>query len=337
MLRASDLWAEAGRRAGEYPGRRFLLPVLAGALVWAGCERRVAPGVWQGYVEGEYVYVAPSLGGELLRLEVERGQTVTNGQPLFGLEQAAEAAAVREAEGRLAQGRERLANLRKGRRPSELAAIEAQLARAQASLVLAGSDLERGEKLRRDQVISPSELDAARARRDAEAAQVKALEAELETARLGGREDEVRAAEADVAALVAALERARWSLEQKQRQAPTNALVHDTLYRPGEFIPAGTPVVALLPPGNRKVRFFIPEADLGAIRVGAPVTVTFDGGSAPVRAVISYISTQAEFTPPVIYSQENRAKLVFMVEARPAESEAASLQPGQPVEVRRGE
>ena len=325
-------WKDAWRGSG--PVRNCLALAL---VLFAGCERPRTPGVWQGYVEGEYVYVAAPLGGELVTLAVERGQNVTNGQALFGLESAAEASAVREAESRLTQGRERLANLRKGLRPSELAALEAQLARAQANLALARIELERGERLIADQVIAPAELDSARARRDAEAAQVKALEAELETARLGAREDEIRAAEADVASLTATLERAQWSLDQKQRTAPTNAVVHDTLYRAGEYVPAGIPVVALLPPAYCKVRFFVPEPELAAVRSGAPVTVSFDGAAAPMRAVIAYVSTQAEFTPPVIYSQENRAKLVFMVEARPSPDEAPRLHPGQPVDVRRGE
>lgn len=310
------------------------LAVGLAMLFLAGCERPAPPGRWPGYVEGEYVYVAAPLGGELMGLAVERGQVVTNEQPLFRLESAAEAAAVRESESRLAQSRERLANLRKGLRPSELAALEAQLARAQANLVLARNELERGERLSADQVISPAELDAARARRDAEAAQVKALEAELETARLGAREDEIRAAESDVASLSAALERARWALDQKQQAAPTNALVHDTFYRRGEYVPGGAPVVALLPPANRKVRFFVPEPELAGIKVGALVRVLLDGMPDPVPAEITYISTQAEFTPPVLYSQENRAKLVFMIEARPGAEHATRLHPGQPVEVR---
>jgi HlyD family secretion protein len=116
-------------------------------------------------------------------------------------------------------------------------------------------------------------------------------------------------------------------------RAPRDGQVTDTLYVQGEWVPAGSPVVALLPPANIKVRFFVPEKILGSVKTGQAVSVRCDGCEKPISAHISYISPQAEYTPPVIYSRENRAKLVFLVEARPAPVEAAELHPGQPVEV----
>jgi HlyD family secretion protein len=110
------------------------------------------------------------------------------------------------------------------------------------------------------------------------------------------------------------------------------ALVNDTLYREGEWVGAGAPVASLLPPGNVKIRFYVPEPQLASLRVGAPVSVRCDGCASAVAAKISFIAPQAEYTPPVIYSRENRAKLVFLVEARP-ESTDATLNPGLPVEV----
>jgi HlyD family secretion protein len=289
--------------------------------------------VYQGYLEGEYVYVAAPVGGALQTLAVARGDTVKPGQILFTLEQEAEVAAVREAEGRLAQAQARLANLRKGRRPTELAAFEAQRRRAEANLELSRAELSRHEELARSQVISPAELDLARARRDADQAALAALEAELETARLGAREDEVRAAEAESAAAEAALTRARWALTQKTQTAPASGRVHDTLFRAGELVPAGLPVVVLLPPESLKARFFVPETAVAMVKIGGTVTLRLDGRAQPAPARVSYVASQPEFTPPVIYSRENRAKLVFMVEARLAPEDAAGLHPGQPVEV----
>ena len=109
----------------------------------------------------------------------------------------------------------------------------------------------------------------------------------------------------------------------------------DTFFRAGEWVAAGQPVVSLLPPGATKARFFVPESELGAIAIGQAVSVACDGCSAPVAARISFISTQAEYTPPVIYSNSQRARLVFMVEARPDPKDAARLRPGQPIDVRR--
>jgi HlyD family secretion protein len=158
-------------------------------------------------------------------------------------------------------------------------------------------------------------------------------EAELATARLGARSDQQQAATAAVGAARARLEQAQWALAQKRQAAPAGGLVFDTLFQVGEYVPAGRPVVSLLPPGNIKVRFFVPEPALSRLRVGQAVTVQVDGG-ASLTATIDYLAPRAEYTPPVIYSRETRAKLVFLAEARPAAADAARLHPGQPVEVR---
>jgi HlyD family secretion protein len=302
------------------------------AIFIAGC----APGssrIFQGYIEGEYVYVASPLGGTLTNLAVARGDEVRTGQLLFELERGSEAAAFQQAEKNLAQVQAQLDDLNKGKRPTEIASLEAQLARAQANLKLAGAEFERREQLGGADVVSKEELDQARAQRDVEQAQVDQLTADLETARLGGREDTIRAAEAAVQSQQAALDKARWSFDQKQQSAPTNAFVQDTLYRAGEWVAAGNPVVELLPPPNLKVRFFVPQAALPRIKTGQTVSVTFDGGKQAYSATVNYISTQAEFTPPVIYSRENRAKLVYMIEATFSPADAADLRPGQPVDV----
>jgi HlyD family secretion protein len=305
---------------------------LAAALL-TGCSGG-SSGAFQGYVEGEYVYVAAPLGGTLTNLAVARGDAVKTGQLLFALERGSEASAVAQAEKNLAQARAQLDDLTKGKRPSEIASLAAQLERAKANLKLAGDDLARREKLGGANVISREELDRARAQRDADQAQVDQLTADLATAKLGGREDVVSAAQAAVASQTAALDKTKWSLDQKQQFAPANAVVHDTLYRQGEWVAAGNPVMALLPPGNLKVRFFVPETDLAKIKTGATVSVTFDGAAHPYSATINYISTQNEFTPPVLYNRENRSKLVYMIEAKFSPEDAASLRPGQPVDVK---
>jgi HlyD family secretion protein len=114
---------------------------------------------------------------------------------------------------------------------------------------------------------------------------------------------------------------------------PQAGAVIDTLFREGEWVPAGSPVVRLLPPANVKVRFFVPEGSLTLFPVGKRLTVRCDGCAAAVESTVSYVSTEPEFTPPIIYSNETRAKLVFMIEARPAAEGASALRPGQPVEV----
>jgi HlyD family secretion protein len=228
-----------------------------------GCSRPAHPS-FQGYIEADYLHVAAPVAGILLERPVQRGDSVAKGTPLFTLESAAEQAALAEAKGRLAQSQARLDNLRKGRRPSEIAALSARLAQARATRDLADLDFVRREQLQRQEALSTAELDQARSRRDADHALVAALEAELETARLGARDDEVRAAEQDVISSEATVRRALWSVEQKSQTSTVDAQVQDTLFEPGEFVPLGMPVVSLLPPDKVEVRFYVPQAELPA-------------------------------------------------------------------------
>lgn len=314
--------------ARRVTGLACLLWVLA-----SGCSR--PPGnQFQGYIEADFVRVAAPVPGILLERPVRRGDSLTRGSPLFTLEAAAEQAALAEAEGRLAQSRARLENVRKGRRPSEIASLEARLAQARATRELSDLEFARREQLRRQDVLSISELDQARSRRDADHALAAALEAEIQTARLGAREDEIRAAEEDIATAEAAVRRSRWGVDQKTQVAPVDGRVDDTLFEAGEFVPAGTPVVSLLPAGNLKVRFFVPQAELPRAQPGAKVEVQVDGLAAPVPGTVRWVSSRAEFTPPVIFSRETRQKLVFRVEATFDGADNPSLRPGQPVDVR---
>ncbi len=314
------------------------LPVrlgLAAALLasFAACSRRPA-GHWQGYIEGEFVHVAAPLAGRLEKLSVQRGQRVAAGAPLFALEQSAEAAALREAVQRLRQTQARLADLKKGQRPSELDAMEARLAQARNATQLSGLELERITRLYETKVVSTDDHDRARLNHERNRNLVAELEAQLATAQLGARSDAVAAAEAEAAAAQAALDRAGWSVAEKNQTAPKTALVYDTLFRPGEFVPAATPVVSLLPPENIKVRFFVSEAGFAALKAGDTVRVSLTGRE-PLEARISYLSPRPEYTPPVLYNRENRAKLAFLVEAVFDPAAARDLHPGQPADVTR--
>lgn len=302
------------------------------ALSFLGCSRS-HPNEFQGYIEGEYVYVAAPVGGTLTNLAVARGDQVQAGQLLFGLEHAAESAAVQQAEHELAQAQAQADDLTKGMRPSELASVSAQLDHARAELALSEAELTRREDLAVKKVVSKEELDQARAQRNADQAQVAQFTAELTTGQLGAREDAQTAARAMVAAKREALKVALWSLNQKQQYAPATGPVQDTLYRQGEYVPAGSPVVVLLPPDHVKVRFFVPETVLARVRVGGSVTVGFDGAAHPINGTVTYISTQAEYSPPVIYNRENRESLVYMIEAKFAATDVPGLHPGQPVDV----
>jgi len=312
-----------------------LLALIGLLSLPAGCGRQASDRV-QGYVEGEFLYIASPHAGTLSSLYVDRGAQVREGERLFALESVPEKTARDGAARRLSQARASLADLKKGLRPPEIASLEAQLERARASLALSDTERSRQENLFRAGDVPRQAVDRARTAYDQDRHRVAQLESDLRTARLGDRPDRIEAAEAHVRALEAALERAEWDLSQQAKTAPQAGQVFDTLYRPGEWVPAGRPVVVLLPPKNIKVRAFVPQDRIGTIRPGDPVEVTVDGVPEPLRGTVGFISPRAEYTPPVLYSRENRAKMVFLVEAVFDPETAARLHPGQPVDVRFG-
>lgn len=315
--------------------RFALFTALALPCLVLGCGRS-EPGKVQGYVEGEYVYMASPLAGTLENLYVRRGMRVTEGTPLFVLDSTYETAARNEAERRVAQAKSNLDDARKGKRPTEITSLEEQLKQVRAAIQLSEKELARREHLFEKQAVPAQEVDRARSTNDQNVHRASQLEADIATAKLGLRTDQISAADAALKAQEAALERARWELDQKSRSAPRDALVFDTLYREGEWVAAGHPVVILLPPQNVKVRAFVPETAIGAVHYGDKVRVTVDGLPEPVTGTVSFISPHAEYTPPVIYSREARSKLVFMIEAVFDPAVAERLHPGQPVDVRFG-
>jgi HlyD family secretion protein len=313
---------------------RFSLLLLCAALLGlAGCSRPKSAG-YQGYLEGEFIYVGAPLAGQLEKLAVTKGARIAAGAPLFTLEHANELAAQRQAADQLRAAEARLADARKGQRPSELATLSARLDQARAAAELSQLDLARQKNLFETRVLSASDYDRARLTHEKNTRALEELDALLTTAGLGGRTDALAAAAAEVGATAAAKEKTDWAVAQKSQSAPRAALVYDTLYREGEFVAAGNPVVSLLPAENIKVRFFVPEAEFAALTAGAAVRIAISGRPAPLDARISYLSPSPEYTPPILYNRENRSKLVFMVEAVFTDATAArDLHPGQPVDV----
>lgn len=302
--------------------------ILAVAL--AGCEQP-ADHSWQGYVEGEYVMLASPYAGQLQKLHVRRGEEIQAGKPVFALEQEAERAARMEAEQRLNAALARLENLQVPRRAQEIDVLRAEVKQAQVALELAEKNLAREEGLVRSGATSRSRYDDVRSAVERDRARLAESRAQLRNAQQPlGREGERKAAEGDVEAARAALAQAAWRQEQKSVAAPAAGLVHETYFVEGEWVPAGRPVASILPPGNVKVRFYVPESSLSSVSMGQQMQVRCDGCPDGLAGRVSFVSNQAEFTPPVLYSKESRAKLVFLVEAR---LEGAKLRPGQPVDV----
>jgi len=306
--------------------------LVALALVGGGCGKRQTPG-WSGYAEGDYVYVSAPIAGRVEAVFVSTGQNVQQGAKLFALESESEIAARDEAAARLDSAQAQVADLAKGKRADEIAVASAQLNQAQAQALLARHALERQQQLVTQGFVAQASVDdAATALKQAQA-RVAELSDALKVAGLPARSDQRDATLASAVAAKQVLRQSEWRSAQKQQAAPSAALVADVLFQVGEFVQAGQPVVSLLPPANTKARFFVPEPDLAPLRLGQAVQIRCDGCGQPIPAVISRIATQPEFTPPIIYSNTQRSKLVFMVEAKPDAAHALQLKPGQPLDV----
>ena len=284
-----------------------------------------------GYIEGETILIAAPIAGRVASRPVERGALVTEGSPVFSLDRVVADADLSRAEAALLAAAASYDNLLTGKRAPELAQIEAQRREAEANLVLARKELARARTLANSGTAAQSRLDTAEAdvaRYEMRVAQAKAA---ADAAALPARDKEIDAARAHVAEAEAAVAAARQRLGDLEPRAPRSARVEDTFFEVGEWVNAGQPVVTLLPPDAVKLRFFVPEPVVARAQPGKTVTFTCDGCGDARQAVITSVASVPEYTPPVIYSQEARSKLVFRVEARPASP--AGLLPGLPVAV----
>lgn len=307
---------------------------LALTLGLAACSDPPAPG-WSGYAEGAFVYVASPIGGQLDQLRVKAGDRVLRGDSLFALDAQAELAAQAEASARWVAAQAQAADADKARRPDELAVTRAQLAQAKAAEGLAQTAWARQNELVGKGFVSKASLDAAKAALDQARGRVAELSASLRVGQQPARTDQRDAARAQAEALNQALKQAEWRLRQKQQQAPLKAQVAETFFSEGEFVAPGQPVVSLLAPGAVKARFYVREDEVASMALGQAVLLSCDGCGEPIPATVSRIATGPEFTPPVIYSNAQRAKLVYLVEATPGAKNASRLRPGQPLDVRR--
>lgn len=282
-----------------------------------------------GYVEGDYVLVAPIESARIEVLPVPRGAHLAPGAPLVTMEKRAAEIALASAEAALEKARAQLADLTEGKRPEEIAVIKATLASARAQASEAERTADRLTRLAASGSATATQSDDAATALEVARARVAEAEASLAVASLPARPQAIAAAQAAVTGAQAERDRAAWALDQRQLTAPSAGTVTDILRRPGEIAGPSAPVLSFLPDGAVKLRLYVPEGSVAALKVGASLQVHCDGCAAGLTAQVTYISDAPEFTPPVIYSLENRQKLVYLVEAKPS----AALNPGQIVDV----
>ncbi len=303
----------------------IILVLLLGvaALAWLLLRGSDRERMLSGYIEGESLFLAAPVAGTVGSITAQEGQRVPAGAQLFTIDPATLSAQSEQARAQVLEARTQIA----------AAAANAEQAEAEATAAAADAD-----KIRRDlsRLLSVRRDDpAAVAGKDIDAAQAALREA---NARLNAARQSAQARRAQIAAARAQESQARGGerevairVGQLAPPAPVAARIEEVFYRPGEWVAANQPVVSLLPDDRVKLRFFVPEQQVARYRPGRAVRFSCDGCAAGLTARISYVSPRPEFTPPVIFSRDSRDRMVFMVEARPAN--AAKLMPGLPVDV----
>ena len=305
------------------------LAVLAFALALAACDNH--NGRLQGWVEADFVFVGPDEAGRVETLAVREGDQVAAGAPLFAVDGELQRADVQTAAAQVAEARARLARLETSQqRKEEVAVLQAQEKRAESAVALSTADLDRQQTLANKGIAAQAQLDTAKANSNRDKAALEEVRRQITVAQMASRDEDIAAARQSLAAAQARQSASETKLARRKLISPVTGAVQQIYYRPGEMVPAGRPVMSILPPGNIKLRFFVPQALLPKIALGDAVEAMCDGCS-PITARVTFISRSAEYTPPVIYSLEERNKLVFMIEARTDAPQ--SLRVGQPVNV----
>ena len=286
-------------------------------------------------MEGDSTYVSAPVAGKLEKLMVHRGDTVKKDQTLAILDQEPLLDDLNIAKAALEQSQATLEDLLSGEREPKIKALDANVKEAQAKLDYARVEMQRFNRLLESKSTDQNSVDQAVSNANAALAAYHAALAQVEVAKLPARAQQIAAAKAQVAQSSASVSKANWSYQQTHIKAPVAGLVDNRFYTQGEWIAAYQPIVSILAKENIKVLFFVPEADLSQLKYQQEVTLHLDGSQAPLKAKISFIAPQAEYTPPVIYSVASRQKLVYRIEAR-LDSAQYALHPGQIVDVSLG-
>ena len=304
---------------------------IAGLLALGGCSSGPESKTYIGYVEADWVYVSAPQAGWLVDRPAAEGTRVKAGDLLFELDDNRQRAAMGQADANIAAAAAQAENAGTGARAPEVKALQAQLAEAQANLDKAQSERSRVLPLVAEGIESRLRGDQVDAVFREAQARVASARQQIATAQLAARPALRDAANAQVKAARAARESAQYDLTQRRVTAGIAALVSEVFEKQGEYVTAGSPVLALLPTDGLKVHFFVSQAQLPGIAIGKTVSIKADGLAQPIEGKISYIAKEAEFTPPVIYSKDSRGKLVFLIEATVATT--TKLNPGLPVDV----
>ena len=310
--------------------KKITLIVLATCLLTA-CQPVVNENKITGYVEAEIRLVAAPQAGWITEQPSKEGDAISINEVLFKLDSIQQIAELEVAKQNQLAAEANLSDIQKGARPAEVNVLKSQLQEAKARVVLAKSELKRNLSLVNKGLASAEQLDLAKTDSAVTQAQVQTILNSIEVAGLGGRIDSLIRAEAQLGSAVAQTAVQQYRLSQRTIVANLTGLVHEVFYHVGEYANNGSPVMSIRLINQDKVRFHVSQSQLHKLSIGQNIKVKIDGMNQFMSAKISYIASSAEFTPPVIYSKDSRAKLVFLVEAQLGSSD--SLNPGQPVDI----
>ena len=308
----------------------FVCVVVLGLL--SACDAEPDDGWLTGYAEADLRYISAPASGWLREQTVVEGEMVAPGQGLYQLDNEQQLAALAAAQAQVKVAEADLRNLATGARAEELAVLDAQVSEARASLDYAYAERRRWRSLGSKGVATPEEVLQAETAYTTARADLSAAEANRAVADLPARDDVQAAAAAQLEAATASARQLQWQLDQRGITATAAGVVEAVYQHEGEYVTTGTPLLALMPADAIKVRFFVPQGTVGQLHPGDKVQLRSDADGNPFEGSVSFIATQAEFTPPVIYRVGTRDKLLFMVEAKP--DAASSLRPGVPVDVK---
>ena len=308
---------------------------LALAFALGGCgaaSADTAPREYQGVVEFEQVDLGFEFAGRLVGLFVRRGDHVQVGQRLATIDDTLERAATRARQGESEAALARAAVTRAGSRPEERRALEARIRAADAQIRQLNENLARERKLLEAGATPPSVVDDLIAARDRASADRDALAQNLELLERGPRREELDELDSRARATQALLDAQRERNERFESRAPLAGDVLDTMFEPGEVVPAAVPVVSLADTTRPFAEVFVPQAELGPVRQGARVEVRVDALGEPLGGYIESIARRTEFTPRYLFSANERANLVVRVRVR-VEDPGRRLHAGVPARV----
>jgi HlyD family secretion protein len=309
----------------------FILVLLVTVCLLTSCNEKKK--LYNGYIEADYVYVSSYSDGKIKNVFVSKGQRIKKGTWLFKLDGKKEKANLNMYSNAVLGVKSYIEDMTKGGRSEKIELWEG-LADGIHSLS-EGSGIGKGiiSRLEKVHAEAYTKLVGIAYLHGALYEINKALNSWVEYQKLPERPDKIAAVNSLKEVLDAQVVYAKWKMEQTKQVAPKDAYVFDVLYREGEFVQAGKPVVSLLPPENIKAIFFVDGKIVSNLKLGDKVLVKLNNVTEPVSAIVSYISPKAEYTDPFIYSLKNNEKYMYLIEAKFNSANGARLHPGQPVEV----